>query len=658
MWIDYIELENYRQWKDARIEFNNPKENNVTVIKGDMGAGKTNLLNAITWCLYQDEKYLDTDYDMLNSIVKRGEMDTGDIATVRVKIQFKSENNRQIIETIKEFKKTGEGEVTEFRPAESNVKVKGEGGMVKGTPSVIRKQIPEALYRYFFFGGEILSRYFRERGTSAENIREAIENIAQISKLEDVYEHTRSLKEEYRRNAGKKDSDVEKKRRKVERKEEKIEGCDEKISDFEEREKELKEKIEELDKKLRGVDAEEIEEKQKKRKNLEKEVDKLEDKLKSAKERKENYIIEHTPLVFSLDQLNETRELIRDKKDTGDIPPNFRKEFIENLLEDGECICGSSLSGDTEEEKERRKKLEEVYERTEEISNISEGLIDLKGNIRSILENISNFEERIEELTSEIEDREKQIKEKNETLKEISSFLSSVNEENVVNWNNRREKLSEKREDVLQEIGEYENEKTRLEKEKKEAEKELRKTEKGKKELEGILEKRDFCLEAEEALEEMKEEIVEEIRSEVEKNTEEQFLQYNWKERVFNGVKIAENYDVSALDRENNDATGVLSGGERKVLGLSFLSSLNVVSGFKVPLVIDSPLTDIEEGEPRLQIARILPEYLEERQVIFLVKRAEYTPDVREKFAGVEKEYVIKFKENTLGSKAWVEEYE
>jgi DNA sulfur modification protein DndD len=59
MRFDYIRLKNYRQYLNERIDFSKwTPECNVLVIQGAMGAGKTNILNAITWCLFEEEKHL------------------------------------------------------------------------------------------------------------------------------------------------------------------------------------------------------------------------------------------------------------------------------------------------------------------------------------------------------------------------------------------------------------------------------------------------------------------------------------------------------------------------------------------------------------------------------------------------------------------------
>jgi DNA sulfur modification protein DndD len=55
MKFERIKILNYRQYKEIDLDLSS---NKLQLIKGIMGTGKTNFLNAINWCLYQEEPYL------------------------------------------------------------------------------------------------------------------------------------------------------------------------------------------------------------------------------------------------------------------------------------------------------------------------------------------------------------------------------------------------------------------------------------------------------------------------------------------------------------------------------------------------------------------------------------------------------------------------
>ena len=58
--ISSIKLTNYRQFQGTQtLNFSFDKTKNVAVILGKNGAGKSNILNALTWCFYGVEVHKD-----------------------------------------------------------------------------------------------------------------------------------------------------------------------------------------------------------------------------------------------------------------------------------------------------------------------------------------------------------------------------------------------------------------------------------------------------------------------------------------------------------------------------------------------------------------------------------------------------------------------
>jgi len=44
------------------------------------------------------------------------------------------------------------------------------------------------------------------------------------------------------------------------------------------------------------------------------------------------FIIEMTPILYTYDSLKKTREIINKRKEAGDIPPDYKKNFLEKLI--------------------------------------------------------------------------------------------------------------------------------------------------------------------------------------------------------------------------------------------------------------------------------------------------------------------------------------
>lgn len=114
MRINYIKLKNYRQYRDEKIVFTQPEgSRNFTIIQGATGVGKTNILNALTWCLYGREKHLREEkykgLPVLNTIVL-DELNLGESCEVEVEIKMlDEEDNKMIFRRTLAFRKSEGG---------------------------------------------------------------------------------------------------------------------------------------------------------------------------------------------------------------------------------------------------------------------------------------------------------------------------------------------------------------------------------------------------------------------------------------------------------------------------------------------------------------------------------------------------------------------
>ena len=105
------------------------------------------------------------------------------------------------------------------------------------------------------------------------------------------------------------------------------------------------------------------------------------------------------------------------------------------------------------------------------------------------------------------------------------------------------------------------------------------------------------------------------------------FLKTMYKENLFKQFIIKDDFEVELIDQENVSILGSLSAGESLFLALSFISAIRDVTGFKFPLIIDTPLGRVS-GTPRYLLSQALPKYLPDEQIIFLATDTEFlNPD-------------------------------
>lgn len=664
MKINFIKLENYRQYKDEKIEFPLLENQNLMVIQGVNGAGKTNLLNAITWCLYGKEKHLEGKYEgfpLVNKITLN-ELEPGKKCNVGVLIQMKDEEGKKIIigRSLK-FQKLKDGEMITVRdPLSSSSdgatfmmiqQIKKDMVDVKDPEHVLNRLIPESIEEYFFFDGEKLNDYFR--ATSGEKIHEAVFKISQLGLLENAIEHLENKKKDFVGRAGKLGSKAEEIREALNESEKLQKEYKKELNSLKERKGEAQKKEDEYSEKLRTSSILNVRELEKERIEIEEELGKLEERIEELEKEKFDYLIKIAPSIFAYDPITKTKEMIGRGKEAGDIPPDYKKNFLEKLIREGECICGTDIS----KENECRKNIEKLLRECDDISNISGELTEGYANLRFIIDDLKDFRKKQISYGKRIKELEEDRKRKSERLKKISEKIRGIDFEQIKRWEYKLTEYKEIKNNLVEQIAERKyyiaQEEKKIDKLNRLFDEELRKEERHKK-LRKVLA---FCDKSLYALKKIKNEIMEDVRKEIEEKTKSQFLDLIWKKETYKDVRIDEKYHISVLDQYGMEGIGTLSAGERQALALSFIAALNSVSGFNVPIIIDTPLGRMSK-EPKKNIASNLPNYFKGKQLTLLVTEEEYTLEVRDKLSKrVGKEYVINFRETKKGSEAKVVAY-
>lgn len=656
MQIDYVEIENYRQYKEEKIDFSlgTADKKGVTVIKGDNGAGKSNLLNAITWCLYEQELHIDEEDNEglpVPSTIALAEAEEGDKCEVRVEVEMKDESgNRHNFERVKVFRKSGANSVQE---------IEGPGGFtyekevnndmkIQSDPEYIRdRSLPEGIMEYFFFDGEQLNKYFKS--SSGQKIKGAVFDVSQIQVLENALFHLRKRKKEYLDKADELSPEVEEIRDNLNEIEENLEEAEEAYDEKVKERDELRKKKEDLKEKLEGhPDAQKLE---KEKQSLEDQREKFEDKLETAEERKRKELIEDGPYILAGDAIKTAIENIKEKKEKGAIPPKYRKEFIEDLLDSKDCICGRGL----EKGSDHREDVKEYLEKASDLNDLEEQLIEGHATLKNKLsEVLRSFEEDQNQYNTHIEDWKDQLKKTNEEIEDIESQLRNADKDEIKRMQRELDQVESELNNVNEEVAEKKIQKEKLEGDLKDEEIELDEELNKEDKYADINNINEFCKEAESVGKEIKEEIMSKVREDIEEKTEKWFFELLWKNETYQSVDIDEDYNISVEDQGGWSALGTLSKGETQSLALSFMTSVNNVSGFNAPLVIDTPLGRIDPSIKRSISAKI-PEMMKDRQLTLLVTGSEYTQEVKEELRDhVGEEYEVEFKEHSSGSEAKV----
>ncbi len=183
MIIKSISLENFRQYKDpVTIEFSNSTDKNVTVFLGDNSNGKSTLIQAFIWTIYNKEK-LDLQFpdDVLNKETLSG-LFYGGIATVSVKIILVHGGVEYIFFREQTYKCTEIGRAKLDKDTYKVWYVEGGETIPSSSPGVTRDKIlPEDLAEFFFFDGEHIKKLSEKK-----NLKKSISKLLGLLPLQNA----------------------------------------------------------------------------------------------------------------------------------------------------------------------------------------------------------------------------------------------------------------------------------------------------------------------------------------------------------------------------------------------------------------------------------------------------------------------------------------
>lgn len=650
MFLDYIEITNFRPYYGTqKINFGYDEQKNLTVIIADNGSGKTALVNALTWCLYDDELHdvRDKSEPLYNMrAAQEAEENDENMAEilVRVKIRFYYfEGTRKKYFTITRelnFQKWGRAAWNSKEKSHLIVDETDKRTLEDGeAKTAINSKIPQNMFQYFFFNGATLANYFNNDGDLT--LKTSIEDISQIDLIKDIKEHLKGtydkLTDQFKKKNNNSDVNYDVL---INRK------MQEKTSLIEKREENQKQydiaqaNITKLEKKLEDYDSEHINKLEKTRKELKLRLKSIKKSISNDRMAYETLILELYPITVLFDELTKSADIFDNARKKKQAPPLIENELLEDILEDGYCICGLKLDEHPEciEELEKRLKdntkvktdtfFEEYYQIKQVLSKLKKipdinklrKTIDENENTQSVLEN------QLEEISKELIDSE---------LEDVAEYEKQLknNKKAKEEYADKNKKLSEKIHRLNDEIQSYKDKRAKAG------------------ELEGelmILRKKiQFAESALEIILDLKSNVQNHIRTKVNNKTREQFTNINWANNKYVDVTIDSKYNITITKSSKQKVTpGDLSDGESNLLALSFMMALHSLSGFEIPLIIDAPFEKLDKGK-RIDFISNLHDFTADKQIVFLFTDAQYTDDVRaHMLKNIVSEYGLKPYEN------------
>ena len=606
-----------------------------TIIRGVNGAGKTNIMNAITWCLYGTEKHArasEKDLPIVN--IKAVKEKSGGIVRMGVKLTLADEEGDKVMierrlslfidgqvgDTVID-RETGlpipEGTTPTVTPS---FQFYSDGGW-KSTEyfdTSVKRLLPEDLAAYFLFDGEKLEDFFDQ----AENTRKGIKDVSQIGFIENAAEMLKSkilpTKRRSARNlapqAAQYQANMEEAREKLESAKEQNRKHQEKLDFRRKRMAEIEQSIARAGGDVSTYQEQAI--------SVRRSIEGARDVLDKAKSEVQAYVLEHMPGVLLLENVESTLDLIKSKGDEGILPPKIKDTFIKEILDGGQCICGCDVSAGTE----HRAKVESLL-KTAQYSAINTICTEIRFELRPLLDT--------DGIKSDLVKRERHVRECKKRwddlagqLQELEAKIGGADDESVRKMHAEKVRLDAEISEINKNLGAVERQEAYLTREydrlRTAYDTELRKAD----EYKDLSNELDFYKDALAGLEKVGRNLLESVRSQVQERTKAYFMEFLWKKDTYDDVVIDEGYNMSAHHVDGGQVRDGLSAGEKLALAMSFMAALRKITGFSFPLVIDTPFGRVS-GEPRHNIARSLPNFLQDTQVTLLVTDTEYQAQVQ-----------------------------
>lgn len=638
MRIESLTIDNYRQYRHAEYNFGKKDgKNDIHIVLGSNGVGKTNMMNAITWCLYDKEMHLgdkNTAAPMINSSYiqeLREQNETLGSVTVVIIIASQDDNDSKIrVQRTSSFRINPNNvknleerlEVMNMRDNEWQSVVDEETAK-----SMIHKYVPEEINEYIFFDGEQLEKYFQEQ--QRENIKNGIKELTQSSLLEKAAfafeNYINSTLTPKIRTCG--NTRVQKCQQNVDDARDKVIVQKEIVNEVNGQIETCNHKIDELEGIIRG--HENIAEKNKRFHELEGISDQLEDKKKNILSEMMKFVREYYQYLGIYPALKSLYDYIKKQEESGNLPPKIDKDLIAHILKDKCCsVCGSALDeGHLAHILEIQKKLELSTATSAELNRAMSALA-------GYFDIISKYEDKKQGFKNDINDINLQINGVCDEYKKLSEYLASVpNNETLTKAVADRNEYKSKLKSSTEKLGAESLILKSLKSELESAEIALKRALEENQKLETLNNQIEYCKKCKVLLTNTKDEILSECRNAMQNLTYKIFSKLLWKKGAFTKVEIEDDYTFRLLDMYGEQTLGSCSAAERALLALSFTLALQDISKHESMLYIDTPIGRVDPDN-RINFINVLLGISESKQVILTFTPTEYDYNVRELLDG------------------------
>jgi DNA sulfur modification protein DndD len=338
MLLKSLELVDFRSfYGDHLLQFSSENERRVTIFYGENGAGKTNLLNAIHWCL--TGKFTPR-FRESGALVNKQALEEGR-RTCSVELTFLYD----VGGGLKEYRarRTGSNdkqttcEVFEVEHGNSKTVPKGE--------ALLRRVIPPGLVSWFFFDAEAIGAL---ELSGSESFRQDLRKTLGFELVDKLLEDLKAVKAKRQREVtvSTNDKELAEIQQRIDNLDRVLPGHKQELIKLTEQYNKAKAEYDDVRSQLEGLPQS---------RELEKQRSKLEGQIADERRRKQaqeqraaQTVGASAPAMLVAELTNNLEEVLQQQEVTGKLPSPYSDQLVKDILESESCICGRPVPPNTE----------------------------------------------------------------------------------------------------------------------------------------------------------------------------------------------------------------------------------------------------------------------------------------------------------------------
>lgn len=635
MRFESIKIHNFRQYHDLTFNFSHNGANDIHLIIATNGTGKTNLLNAINWCLYGDEPHV-------SGVAAEGEEKADKLPLANIQSLSECRNNKDtvcMVSVVIEATDAG-SKYTFTRTANISVGTELQAGKDKfeigitaadgitkfcdgdAANEIICEKMPRKIREYFFFDGEQLLNYFGITGTNVSHLRDSIYEIAQVNIIDkSVIENLDSFIKKFQKqikelspNTNSIADEIDTIQKNIDSKEKEINTLTEQIAMAEE-------EIDKCNQLIKNTAT--VVEDNKRFEGNKAEIKDKEAELITIKKDLAKFIRQYLVKIMLRDVNSRTNEYIEMRQNDNDVSPVADIDILKKSIQTHKCaVCGENLAQATEYH------FQELIQKYD--SNISlQRLVEIKNDVRRGLD-VSEYESAKKALFDRLNkasEKIRKLQEENEVLFKRISTVTGIEE--IEAATHQREDNEKLRDSNREKIGKYKEQLESMRKKLQEKNKEYSDALAANQACKEIREKYEFVQRAKDLLVKIKNGIVTDITTQLEGKTMELFDALIWKKGTYGRVELDANFRLKLYHKITmSSCLNSCSAAEKELLALAFTLAVHEVSGYDNLLFIDTPVGRVSD-ENRENFAQVLLEISKKKQIILAFTPSEYSEEIK-----------------------------